>query len=75
MVSGEGSNKSLRLTPREEQIAAEVVSGKTNNEIAQTTCLSALTVKHHLTGIFDKVGVFNRLDTTFSRVEPALALL
>ena len=75
MVSGEGSNKSLRLTPREEQIAAEVVSGKTNNEIAQTLGLSAQTVKHHLTGIFDKVGVFNRLDTTFSRVEPALALL
>ena len=64
MVSGEGSNKSLRLTPREEQIAAEVVSGKTNNEIAQTLGLSAQTVKHHLTGIFDKVGVFNRLGLT-----------
>ena len=74
-VSREGSNKSWRLTPREEQITAEVVSGKTTNEIAQTIGLSAQTVKHHLTGIFDKVGVFNRLDMTFSRVEPALALL
>jgi len=34
VVSREGSNKSWRLTPSEEQFAAEVVSGKTNNEIA-----------------------------------------
>jgi DNA-binding NarL/FixJ family response regulator len=64
VVSREGSNKSWRLTPREEQIAAEVVSGKTNNEIAQTLGLSAQTVKHHLTSIFDKVVVYNRLELT-----------
>jgi two-component system, NarL family, nitrate/nitrite response regulator NarL len=64
VVSREGSNKNWRLTPREEQIAAEVVSGKTNNEIAQTLGLSAQTVKHHLTSIFDKVGVCNRLELT-----------
>ncbi len=58
----ESSNKSWRLTPREEQIVGEVVSGKTNNEIAETLGVSVQTVKHHLTSIFDKVGVYNRLE-------------
>jgi two-component system, NarL family, nitrate/nitrite response regulator NarL len=51
-----------RLTPRECQIVAEVVAGRTNKEIAQELCVSLQTVKHHLTNIFDKVGVHNRLE-------------
>jgi two-component system, NarL family, nitrate/nitrite response regulator NarL len=51
-----------RLTPRERQIVAEVVAGRTNKEIAQKLCVSLQTVKHHLTNIFDKVGVHNRLE-------------
>ncbi len=51
-----------RLTPRERQIVAEVVAGKTNKEIAQELCVSLQTIKHHLTNIFDKVGVHNRLE-------------
>ena len=62
VVSRDASSKNWRLTPREEQIVAEVVSGKTNNEIAETLGVSAQTVKHHLTSIFDKVGVYNRLE-------------
>jgi DNA-binding CsgD family transcriptional regulator len=50
------------LTPRERQIVAEVVAGRTNKEIAQELCVSLQTVKHHLTNIFDKVGVHNRLE-------------
>ncbi len=53
---------SWRLTPRERQIVAGVVAGKTNKEIAQELCVSLQTVKHHLTNIFDKVGVHNRLE-------------
>jgi two-component system nitrate/nitrite response regulator NarL len=53
---------SWRLTPRERQIVTEVVAGRTNKEIAQELCVSLQTVKHHLTNIFDKVGVHNRLE-------------
>jgi two-component system, NarL family, nitrate/nitrite response regulator NarL len=66
-------NKKWRLTPREEQIVEEVVAGKTNNDIAQTLGMSAQTVKHHLTNIFDKVGVYNRLELALSYVNYASA--
>jgi len=61
-VSQNPANKKWRLTPREEQIVAEVVAGKTNNEVAESLGVSAQTVKHHLTSIFDKIGVYNRLE-------------
>jgi two-component system, NarL family, nitrate/nitrite response regulator NarL len=50
------------LTGREREILATIVDGCTNKEIAQRFSLSEDTVKHHLTNIFDKVGVANRLE-------------
>lgn len=61
-ISLDASKKNWGLTPREEQIVGEVVTGKTNKEIADTLGVSTQTVKHHLTSIFDKVGVYNRLE-------------
>lgn len=58
----ETPEKHWRLTPRELQIVSEIMAGKTNKEIALELNLSAQTVKHHLTNIFDKVGVHNRLE-------------
>jgi len=58
----EGQEKRWNLTSRESQIVVEIGSGKANKEIAQTLGLSEQTVKHHLTSIFDKLGVFNRLE-------------
>ena len=50
------------LTNRELEIVSTIVDGCTNKEIAQRFTLSEDTVKHHLTNIFDKLGVSNRLE-------------
>lgn len=49
------------LTARELQIVAVLVDGCANKEIAEQCGISEKTVKHHLTNIFDKIGVSNRL--------------
>jgi two-component system, NarL family, nitrate/nitrite response regulator NarL len=54
--------KSYGLTRRELEILSTIVSGLSNKEIAQKFSLSEDTVKHHLTNIFDKVGVSSRLE-------------
>lgn len=54
--------RSWRLTPRQFQVVAEIISGKTNKEIALGLGLSNQTVKHHLTSIFNELGVFSRLE-------------
>jgi two-component system, NarL family, nitrate/nitrite response regulator NarL len=50
------------LTPRELEMLALIVSGYANKDIAQKCSVSEDTVKHHLTNIFDKTGVSNRLE-------------
>lgn len=50
------------LTPRELQVISTIVSGYSNKEIAQEFSISEDTVKHHLTNIFDKLGVSSRLE-------------
>ena len=50
------------LTSRELEIVVEVVAGSSNPEIAKKLCLSEQTVKHHLTHVFDKLGVYNRVE-------------
>jgi DNA-binding NarL/FixJ family response regulator len=54
--------KNFRLTPRELQVIATVVAGYPNKEIAQQFSISEDTVKHHLSSVFDKLGVSNRLE-------------
>src|SRR5712692_3530123 len=54
--------KTLNLTPRELEIVLAVAGGYTNRDIAQRFSISEDTVKHHLTSIFDKWGVANRLE-------------
>jgi two-component system nitrate/nitrite response regulator NarL len=53
---------SFGLTRRELKIVAMVAAGRTNRKIAESLSLSEDTVKHHLTVIFDKVGVSSRLE-------------
>ncbi len=54
--------KNFGLTPRELDVVAAIVAGLTNRDVAQKFSISEDTVKHHLTNIFDKLGVSNRLE-------------
>ncbi len=57
-----GRSKNFGLTKRELQVVAAIVEGYSNKEIAHKFSLSEDTVKHHLTNIFNKAGVSNRLE-------------
>jgi DNA-binding NarL/FixJ family response regulator len=48
------------LTEREREIIRLVGKGLSNKDIAYTLSISDSTVRHHMTSIFDKVGVPNR---------------
>jgi two-component system nitrate/nitrite response regulator NarL len=50
------------ITRREREILLLVVEGETNKAIANRLTVGEDTVKHHLTSIFDKTGVSNRLE-------------
>jgi DNA-binding CsgD family transcriptional regulator len=52
--------RSLGLTPRECVIASWVAQGKTTPEIATILGANPLTIKVHLTHIFEKLGVETR---------------
>ena len=60
--SGDAKGKYFGLTSRELEIVEAVVTGCTNKDIAEKFGLSEQTVKHHLTSIFDKLGVSSRLE-------------
>jgi DNA-binding NarL/FixJ family response regulator len=64
--------RSFGLTRRELEIVAAIVEGCTNRDIAQKFTLSEDTVKHHLTHIFDKLGVSNRLELAMFAVNHRL---
>jgi two-component system nitrate/nitrite response regulator NarL len=62
LPSAGARQKNYGLTPRELEVVAAIVSGCSNREVAQQFSISELTVKHHLRRIFDKVGVYSRLE-------------
>jgi len=56
------TRKQFGLTPRELEVVGVILAGYSNNDIATKFAISEKTVKHHLTNIFDKLGVSNRLE-------------
>ena len=65
-------SKSLGLTRRELDIIAAVVKGQVNKDIAQAFHISEHTVKHHLTRVFGKLGVSNRVKLAIYAVQHGL---
>lgn len=51
-----------RLTPREMQIVELVSQGLQNKKIAERLSITDTTVRHHLTSIFEKLSVTNRME-------------
>ena len=70
----EGTPRQRRfgLTPRELEIITLVVAGYSNPGIAQKFSISEQTVKHHISNIFDKLGVSNRLELALFAVNHRL---
>jgi DNA-binding NarL/FixJ family response regulator len=56
------SAKSYGLTAREIEIIRKIADGCSNKEVGRDFAIQERTVKHHLTNIFDKVGVTSRLE-------------
>lgn len=61
-----------RLTERERQIVTAVARGKTNAEIGGELFLSEATVKTHITRVFAKLDVTNRVQATILAYEAGL---
>ena len=50
------------LSSRELEVIELIVAGYTNKDLAAKLQISEYTAKHHLTNIYDKLGVSNRLE-------------
>ena len=70
----EARQKKFGLTPRELEIVSAVVAGYSNKETAEYFKISEDTVKHHLSNIFDKLGVSRRLELALFAVNQSLPL-
>lgn len=62
----------LRVTFRERQIISEITSGATNRDIAVKLSISEQTAKRHLSNIYNKLGVFNRLELALYAIANSL---
>jgi DNA-binding NarL/FixJ family response regulator len=70
----EAQKKKYGLTPRELEIVSAVVAGYANKEVAEYFKISEDTVKHHLSNIFDKLGVSTRLELALFAVNHSLPI-
>lgn len=61
--------KTKLLSPKELQIVCFIVEGRTNKDIAQELQTSEQVIKNHLGKIFDKLGVFNRLELALYAID------
>ncbi len=58
------SSSDHSLSERELEVLRLIAEGKANQEIADALTISLNTVRHHVTHIFDKIGVANRTEAS-----------
>jgi DNA-binding NarL/FixJ family response regulator len=69
------ASKIATLTERERQVISLIGEGLKNREIAERMYISEATVRHHLTSIFNKLGVADRLELVIYAYQHNLAEL
>ena len=52
----------IPLTKREEEVLKELITGKTNTQIAKDLYISERTLYHHIENIYEKLGVENKVE-------------
>jgi two-component system, NarL family, nitrate/nitrite response regulator NarL len=62
MVNDPESERILQLSNRERQVIQLIGRGMKNKQIAELLCISETTVRHHLTSVYGKLGVTDRLE-------------
>ncbi len=67
--------KIASLTPREHEVIALVSEGLKNRVIGERLFISETTVRHHLTSVFEKLDVSNRLELILLAFSQGLATL
>jgi len=63
-----------RLTPREQEVLAEIAQGKSNAAVAESLVLTKRAVEKHINSIFLKLGLADAADVS-KRVKAALVFL
>ena len=71
-LKSENASRNFGLSPREMQILQGLVEGLPNKEIARSFGISEQTVKHHISSIFDKTGMSNRLELVIFSINQGL---
>ena len=71
-LESENASRNFGLSPREMQILQGLVEGLPNKEIARSFGISEQTVKHHISSIFDKTGMSNRLELVIFSINQGL---
>ncbi len=73
MNGGPEATKIAALTRREHEVISLLTEGLQNKQIAGRLSISVTTVRHHLTSIFNKLGVATRLELVIYAYQQGLA--
>jgi len=71
-AAGQPLSPGCQLTPREREILALLVAGKTNKEIGEALTLSPSTVRQHVSSILSKLGASNRTEAATLALQHSL---